>query len=111
VGHFVRDLVIVTVSNHVILENSASEPGKADASGLDMVARTFDVLFCAFLNKFGCFCFSAVVEPGFIPVAVRTEDARDFPRDVLGPIKCSGQEKAGTGFKVDLFGSKVSAVN
>ena len=107
-GQLVRDLVVVTVTDHVILEYCASESGQTDTPGLDVVACAFNVFFGALLDQLSSFRFSAVVEPSFIPVAVGAENSGNFSCDILWPIEGSGEKVSRPGFEVDLFGSEVA---
>ena len=110
-GQLMRDLVVVTVTNHVILEHRTSESCQTDAPGLDVVARAFNVFFCALLDQLSSFRFSTVVEPRFIPVAVGAEDSGDFPCDTFWSIEGSGEKVSRPGFEVDLFCCEVAAVD
>ena len=76
-----------------------------------MVARAFNVFFGALLDQLSGFRFSAVVEPSFIPVAVRAENSGNFSCDTLWSIEGSGEKVSRPGFEVDLFGSEVAAVD
>ncbi len=110
-GEFVGDLGIVTVSEHVVLEDGAAEAGEADAAGLDGIAGGFDEGFRAGSDfLFGGF-FSSVVEAGFVPMSVGAEHAGAFTRAVFGTIKAAGEEESRAGFEEDFFDGEVAAVD
>ena len=110
-GQLMRDLVVVTVTNHVILEYCAPQSCQTDTPRLDVVACAFNVFFGALLDQLSSFRFSTVVAPSFIPVAVGAEDSGDFPCDTFWSIEGSGEKVSRPGFEVDLFGSEVAAVD
>ena len=106
-GKLIGNLVIVTVSDHVILENHTAHPRQSNAPRLDRIATCFKKLLSPLLNLFLDTCLSGIMETPILPVPMGAKNPR--PSDEVtshGTIKISGKEKSRHALHIDLLDSE-----
>ena len=111
VGQAFAELRAVGVAQHVVMKHHRPHAGQLHAAGLQHRTPPFLEPLFAQHDVLANRLEPAIEEPAAVPMAVRTEDARQPPRPGLGTIQIAGHVETGNALEINFLDRVVAAID